>query len=178
MKHMPFVALVAVTIPAGASAQGADDPFDLSGVAEAIGEGSTPTVESVDRLQARAMGLYSDSCAPGAIDALDEYGRMANALANIIGIGLEPFYDASLDERRDFNRTRELVPFENLANGYRRQRNEAMVMRAECLAQEGAVAEAVALYFRALQLIDIDNQELWDRARGGLYEIVGVDVGG
>ena len=159
-------------------AQGQElDPFDVSAATATIEEIGVPTVSYVSALEEEARRLFANgSCSPGAIEALVVFAKHANWLSNLISIGLEPFYDAPADDRRAFEGLNELVSLERLGNEYRMKRNIAMVMQAECYDASGDIARAVALYHRALELIDIDNVEWWMRARTGLYRII--EVGG
>lgn len=174
MKIRATIWLLLALSPGALHAQ-EEDPFELAN--QSINDGAVPTVEALASLEEQARSLFGDgSCTGDAINILDDFAKKANAMGNTIAIGLEPFYDASLDDRRSFGGTRDLIPFEELANDYKRKRNIAMVMRAECLAKAGDRETAISVYYRALQLIDIDNSEWWTRARTGLYVQVGVDT--
>lgn len=151
------------------------DPFDLEN--KGINDGAVSTVNALATIEEQARALFGDGACTGEVVAvLDDFARKANAMGNVISAGLEPFYDASLDDRRSFRGTRELIPFETLANQYKRKRNIAMVMRAECIAKSGDRETAISVYYRALQLLSIDNTEWWTRARNGLYALVGVST--
>ncbi|MBE3599138.1 MAG: hypothetical protein IMX02_10240 [Limnochordaceae bacterium] len=51
-----------------------------------------------------------------------------------------------------------------------------MVLWAEALVQLGRTDEAVSVYLRALDLLDIEDWDWWTRARAGLYALLGVDT--
>lgn len=181
MRPRYLVALVLCTLAAPVLAQpvlaqdaGDADPYDVSAISARIDELGVPTTADLAELERRAHSAYDAGDCASAIPALETYGRNANHLANLIARGLEPFYGAMSDERRGFRGTRELIPFENMANEYKGKRDEAMVMQADCLARTGETAAAVALYYSALDLISIDDVQLWERARNGLYSIIGV----
>lgn len=136
-----------------------------------------PSPEEVDSLRERAYSLYeADSCST-AVEALRNHAEKANWLANVISQGLEPFYDASYDDQENISagRVRILGNFEDSANELKRERNESYVMVAECEKQMGNQNVAMVYYMSALDLIDVEDQSLWDRARTGLYEAVGVE---
>ena len=48
-------------------------------------------------------------------------------------------------------------------------------MQAECLDRLGRPATAIAVYEKALKLTPASDAEWWDRARGGLYGLLGVE---
>ena len=136
-----------------------------------------PSPQEVDSLRERAYSLYeADSCST-AVPALQTHAEKANWLANVIDQGLQPFYDASYDDQENVSagRIRILGNFEDSANELKRERNESYVMVAECEREMGNQNVAMVYYMSALDLIDVENQSLWDRARTGLYETVGVE---
>jgi hypothetical protein len=136
-----------------------------------------PSPQQVDSLRDTAYNLYeADSCST-AVEALKTHAEKANWLANVISKGLEPFYDASYDEQKNVSmgRIRILGNFEDSANELKRERNESYIMIAECEREMGNQNLALIYYMSALDLIDVEDQSLWDRARTGLYETVGVD---
>lgn len=136
-----------------------------------------PSPQEVDSLRERAYSLYeADSCST-AVPALQTHAEKANWLANVIDQGLQPFYDASYDDQENVSagRIRILGNFEGSANELKRERNESYVMVAECEREMGNQNVAMVYYMSALDLIDVENRSLWDRARTGLYETVGVE---
>lgn len=136
-----------------------------------------PSPQQVDSLRERAYNLYeADSCST-AVKALQTHAKKANWLTNVISQGLEPFYDASYDDQENVSagRVRILGNFEDSANELKRERNESYVMIAECEREMGNQNVAMVYYMSALDLIDVEDQSLWDRARTGLYETVGVE---
>ena len=159
----------------GLLGQGEEDPFDISGILEQIEEYGVPTCSSVAELEAKAMNLFTQGNYVAAMEALEAFAKHANWLANIIVAGLEPFYGASYDDRKSFpyySRGDALIEFERRANEYKTKRNHAMVMQAECAVQLGVTTQAVAMFMKALDLIDIEDYEWWDRARDGLYALI------
>lgn len=150
------------------------DPFDLSSTQKQVDELGVPTVSEVNSLESKAKELYSSGNYSAALPVLEEYAKKANWLANLISAGLEPYYGASYDDRKDFpySKASKLIPIEATANDYRKKRNRAMVMQAECLIKTGKKEKAVSLLVRALDLIDIENEEWWDKAKMHLYEII------
>lgn len=149
---------------------------DLGRFQELVELGLIPSQAAVDREAEAARTAFEAGDCQAALPLLESWARNANWLANLIRQGLEPYYSAGYDERNDLpsSRIRPLVPFEALSNGYLAQRNEAMVSRADCLVKLGDPVEAIAVYSRALDLISIQEWELWQRATNGLYSIIGV----
>lgn len=158
------------------AAQRPEDPFDLSAASQLIGDLGLPTIQGVGEIEKQAQELFASGDCKSAVDVLDKYARKSNSLANLIASGLEPFYDASYDDRKSFSpsRLQQLVPFENRANLYKSKRNEAMIMQAECFVKLGEQQKAASLYYRVLQLTRLDDWESWERARKGLYALLGV----
>lgn len=163
-----------VTVGVSANEPVSVDPFDLTRAKAMLAEG-IPTVEEVNGLEETAKKSFESGNCKAAVDDLDLYAKKANHLANLIVAGLEPFYGASYDDRKAFRDVRSLIPLENLANDYKDKRNRAMVMRAECLFELGQTEEGIGVMVVALDLISIDDQEWWMRARKGLYDAIGVD---
>ena len=141
------------------------------------GIGNYTKVE-VQRMADEAVQLYEDGDYEIAEEALKEWARASNALANISSAGLEPFYDASYDDRKEFpySKIKVFIPYQNLANKLKADRNHAMVMRAETLVKLDRKKEAIALYQKTLDLIDIDDWDWWIRAVNGLYEIIDIEL--
>jgi len=153
----------------------AEDPFDLTEINKKIEEIGVPTVQSVSKLESKSLDLFQAGNWEEALPVLESYAKNANWLSNILAAGLEPYYGASYDTRKDYpyRKLKPLIPLEERANKLRRKRNEAFVMQAECHDELGNKEQAVALYIKALNLISLDNKEWWDRARTGLYDIIG-----
>ena len=149
-----------------------DDPFDLSALENETTDLGIVTIADLVLLEDRSRQLFNDGQCDSALPALQEYARKANYVANIIAAGLDPFYGASTSERRDFTGVATLILYESKANELKAKRNIAMVMQAECLHSMGDEEAALALFRRALDLLDIDNRVWWDRAREGLYQLI------
>lgn len=154
-----------------------NEPFDLSEYEDEIKESGIPTPDEVESLKNNAINLFNEGSYQEAEKALDQWAKSSNWLANIVVSGLEPFYGASYDDRDSFSysKVKKISSYEGLANDLKSQRNKAMVMRAEALSNLNNNEKAVQLYIKSLDLIDIDNWDLWIRAANGLYEIVNVE---
>jgi hypothetical protein len=154
--------------------EGRKDPFDLSATAKQVKDLGVPTVSEVAALESKANDLYAAGEWKEAAVALDQFARKANWLANLIVAGLEPYYGASYDDRKNigYANLQPLIPIEAKANAYKEKRNHAMVMRAECLAKLGDNAQAVSVLVGALDLIDINDKTWWERGRKQLYTLI------
>ena len=149
------------------------DPFDLSKNAKKIQELGIPTTSKVQALERKASDLYLAKNWKAAAEANAAFAKAANWLSNIISAGLQPYYGASFDDRKSFSRdlTR-LVKLEQAANDLRRKRNRAMVIQAECVINAGDRETGFGLLLRALDLVDINDTEYWEKARAMLYSMV------
>ena len=80
------------------------------------------------------------------------------------------------DDRKNypFSKLKPLIPYEKLANSYKRKRNIAIAMHGECLAKLGDTHQAVSYLVKALDLIGIENEVWWKRTRENLYNIIEV----
>ncbi|MEL7169730.1 MAG: hypothetical protein AAGN64_10335 [Bacteroidota bacterium] len=134
------------------------------------------TTTTVEQLRTTAMAAYEADCASSLVD-MENYASAANSLANIISVALDPYYDASSRARDRVGRRllNQLVEYERTSNDYRRQRNEAHIMIAECQARNGMNDEAIASYAKALNNLSAEEAELWERARTGLFALIGVE---
>lgn len=159
------------------SASKVANPFDLSDGRDLIGSSSEfPTILELKEIEDKARAAFKTDCKV-AIPLLEQYARQANAMANLVRVGLRPFYNASLDDRKKpsvQSRLDQRSHYEGLSNGYIDARNEAMVMQAECYVKTGDSTQAGLLLYRVLELISAGEVYLWDRARTDLYEIIGV----
>lgn len=171
-KWMVVVATL-LFAPQGLAQEQTEDPESLGRFQELVDEASFPTVESVARLHEQAEAAFESGDCEDAIPILEDWASAANWLANLISQGIDPGYrnirNLSLDQLKA------LTPREGQANSFKRERNHAMVMRAECLQAVGRDPEAVATFARVLELIDSDDMAWWTRAANGVYSYIGVD---
>jgi len=168
--------LVTTSLTAQNNQESSSDPFDLTEINSRIDELGVPTVNSVNELEVNSERLFDEGNCEEALPVLESFAKNANWLSNIIATGIEPYYGASYDSRDNFpyRKLKPLIPLEEQANLLRSKRNHSFVMQAECHEKLGNKEQAVALYIKALNLISLDDGEWWDRARAGLYTIVGV----
>ena len=150
------------------------DALDISALQKRVEEAGVPTPQSVQQMQEKAAGLVRDSKWQDAASAYEVYARSANWLANLIGAGLQPFYNAPYDDRKSYSITKGDIQLENLANTYRAKRDEATVSQAECYMRMNDTRRAVPLLVKALELISIKDAQLWLRARKDLYSLIQV----
>lgn len=175
-----IIAIFSIMCSANVAAQEVSDvdPFDLSSSTSKVEEFGVVTQSSVDGLEKRSKKLFNAGECEEAIPVLDEYARKSNWLANMVSANLDPYYSASHDERKEFSYTKlqELVPLESLANDYKQKRNIAFAMQGECLMKLGDEKQAIPVLLKALDLISLGNTAWWERTRGNLLSIVGVDI--
>jgi hypothetical protein len=144
-----MVITVLLFFPASAFTQ-QQESLDLESLVGDVDELGVPTVSKVQALRESAEALAEGGDCEAAIPALESWAKAANQLANFLRIGLDPFYDASRDDRDAFRRTagknfKKYVEIEGQANGYLRQRNTAMVFRPSV--RRGWVTSSLPLRF-------------------------------
>lgn len=152
----------------------ASDELDVSAITARFSAG-IPRRDEVDTLISQAHSLFESGNCELAAPVIRDAAERTNTLANLISAGLEPFYSASYDDRRSFRGVDALIRYENLSNNYKRQRNELMIMEAECLLSMGDREGGVARLYKSLELVNVNERELWDRARSELYSEIGVE---
>lgn len=159
------------------SADSTDSEFDLSADQEKIAELGVPTVSAVAELKSNADTLWKNGDYEAAARAYAEYAKQANWLANIISGGLEPFYSASYDDRKDWYPDQlsfsDLSSAESKANSYKAERNRAMLYEGLCYYNLGDYESALPLLLKALDLIELDDETNWSLAMNAVYSIVG-----
>ena len=135
------------------------DPFDLSTSQKQVKELGVPTVSEVQRLENKATNLFNTNKCKEAIPALEKYAKQSNWLANLISAGLDPYYGAPYQKRKNYpySKLNELIPYEDLSNSYKIKRNIAIAMHGECLIKIGDKRSAVSYLLKALDLISLDN---------------------
>ena len=157
-----------------------EDPFDLTAAQEQVEQLGIPAVSKVEALGQQATSLFESEDCEEALGKLEAYARQANFLANIISAGIEPYYDASYDDKKllggVYASVLDLAAFEKMSNDYKKKRNQAMVMQGICLKKMGRGKEATSQLMKAIELIDIDSLAVWIQARTALYELVEVEL--
>ncbi|MBC6439268.1 MAG: hypothetical protein GDA49_02425 [Rhodospirillales bacterium] len=136
------------------------------------------TFKTLDHLQAMEEAyealLIEGNCG-AAIPAIVEFYEAANRLSNLIRRGIDPFYDASRDERSGVD-VSGLVAAEKTSNDLIEQRNRAWVEEAKCLLSEGKKQAGIIRLYRALDYISTRERELWEEARRLLWAEVGYNA--
>lgn len=150
------------------------DPFDLTAIQKRVEESGVPTPQIVRQLQEKAAALAHDAKWQEAATAYEAYARASNWLANLIAAGLDPFYHASYDDRKNYSIKKGEIQLESLCNSYKGKRDEATVSQAECYMRMNDTRKAVPLLVRALEIIDIKDTQLWARTRKDLYSLIQV----
>jgi tetratricopeptide (TPR) repeat protein len=178
MKKTIVLAVFLITVTLQGEENKISDPFDLSASSSKVKELGVITQPQVDALERKANELFNNGKYKEAIPALEEFAKKANWLANLIAASLKPYYGASYDDKKSYpySELEPLIPLESLANSYKKKRNIAFVMQAECLIKIGDNESAVPLLLKALDLIDIDNDLWWKKARNSLTRIIEVNI--
>ena len=157
-----------------------EDPFDLTATQKQVDELGIPTASKVETLGQEATTLFEAEKCEEALPELAAYARQANFLANIISAGIEPYYDASYDDKKTlggiYASVLNLASFEKMSNDYKKKRNQAMVMQGVCLQKLGREKEAISHLMKALNLIDLNSLTVWRQAKDALYAIVEVEL--
>jgi hypothetical protein len=170
--HSPVFAQQTTPNPSPAGATPVADPSDPKTYLGNIQQYGVPTVEAVSALRIKATDLFEKGDCNAAVPALIAYRTSTNWIANLISAGLEPFYDASFEKRKQFRHVGDLVQFEEKSNFYKSERDRTGVLIAECYVKLNQIQEAAAMYLAVLNSINIDDWEWWSRARNGLYAIL------
>jgi len=150
------------------------EPFDITVIQKRIEEAGIPTPAVVQQLEAKANALAKEGKWQEAADTYDMLAKSADWLANLIYAGIEPFYEASYDDRKNYPIKDSDLKLENQSNYYKTKRNEAMIYQAECYVRLNDTKRAIPLLVRGLELIHLTEMELWARARKDLYLLIQV----
>lgn len=180
MKHLLCIFALSLFALSASAEEKAEpsDPFDLTESTKQVSELGVVTQKEVDALQTKATELYTAEDCQAALPVLKEFVRKSNWLANMVHATLDPYYGASYDDRKEYSyeKISKLIPYENLANGYKRKRNIAMAMQADCHTKLGNTKEAIPLLLKTLDLLELDNDIWWDKTRENLMQITGVKL--
>ena len=154
------------------------DPFDISANSIKVKELGVVTKPEVDKLEGTAKELFTANNCKDALPILEQYAKKSNFLANLISANLDPYYGASYDKKKTYSyeKLKPLIPLETLANDYKQKRNRAIAMQGECLLKLGEKAEAIPVLLKALDLLDLNDDEWWKRTRTNLLSAIEVKV--
>ena len=157
-----------------APAQG--DPSSPNSYLTQITTNGVPTVRDVESLGQVARTAFgrgeTPDCKDNAEAKLEAWRTAANWLANLLAQTNEPFYNAPSSERRNVSVSiNKLVEVERISNNLKTIRNEATVMLAECHLKSGNKTAALASFLAVLNVLDITEGGLWERARQGMFKL-------
>ena len=177
MIRSSLIIVIAILGTAEAAETPTSDPFDLSSISRQAEELGVPTKSEVDSLESRAGVLFESGDCQAALPALEDLAKKSNFLANLVFAGIQPYYGASYDYRKNYSGSskQSLVEYERLANQYKNKRNRATVMQGECFAKLGDIVMAAIYLSKALDFIDIHDGYWWKRARKQLYGLLEVE---
>lgn len=139
-------------------------------------ESNIMSLASIEEMRLGYIAMIEAGNCIEAIDTAAEFAEAANIASNIIRQGLEPYYDARRDDQervaRNASLLNELVAAERRFNGLIEQRNRAWLDEAKCLIEEERTRDARLRLFRLLDLISVDEGQVWAEARQLLWEQV------
>lgn len=157
----------------------AEDAFDTSADAKQVEELGVPTLSSVAASKKKADDLWSQKNYKKAAVAYAEYAKEVNWLANLVSAGLDPYYNASSSDRKEYYpndttmRTSALVKYELEANVYKTERNRAIMQEGLCYYYLNDYERALPLLLKALDLFSLDEVSNWKTTMTALYDIIG-----
>jgi uncharacterized protein with von Willebrand factor type A (vWA) domain len=154
------------------------DPSSPSSYLTQITANGVPTMQDVENLGQVAKTAFgraeNPECKDNAEAKLEAWRTASNWLANLLAQTNEPFYNALSSERRNPSVSiNKLAEVERSSNNLKEFRNEATVMLAECHLKSGNKAAALSSYLAVLNILDIDEGNLWERARRGIFQLTG-----
>lgn len=157
----------------------AEDAFDTSADTQQVEELGIPTTASVNALKVKADNLWKEKKYAEAAEAYEVYAKQVNWLANLVSSGLDPFYNASSSDRKDYYpsdttmRTSSLAKYEREANDYKKERNRAIMNQGLCYYYLKDYESALPLLLKSLDLFSLDEVANWKTAMTALYDIIG-----
>lgn len=175
---LPVAVVVSFSCLSSTANAQSEEEIDLSRYT-VVEEGDKPTtLTELDLMQLGYKSLLKSEGCPAALPDIVQFAQEVNKTSNLIQQGVEPFYDASRDDRsqlmsRDRTLFDRLLNAEREANSLRMRRNEAWVDEAKCNLESGRTGLAVSQLFRALDFIDVQQKELWEEALKLLWRQVG-----
>lgn len=151
-----------------------ENVFDLSIAEKEISDYGIPTPESVDKIGIEANKLFEEEKWEDAILAYELYSKNSNWLANLISKAVKPYYDASYDDRKSISSSmiNALIKYESKSNYYKAERNKAIFRQGVCYYKLGDYQKSLPLILKTLDLISMDEKEIWAEARSILDSII------
>ncbi len=137
-------------------------------------------LRTLTELKAMKSEADRELAANGCASATEKFAAaaiQANATANILHAGLNPFYDASRDDREIISRSSKaldpLIEKEKKMNEALKLRNSAWVQEGICKLEGGETEQGVAILNKALSLISVRTEvETWRSAREAIWSLV------
>lgn len=146
--------------------------FDITAHIETHG---IPSLVKVNQLEKNAEMHFKSKRYAQALQSYSEFVLHANALSLVLTKGMQPYYNASPEDRRGYPyaRLKNLLPMEMEAAALQRRRGRGYVMMGHCQRELGRASEAATAYMMGLELIPLADEKLWAEAREGLLSILG-----
>lgn len=169
-----IVACIAVmpVVSAFAEETSSSDILDNSAELKEVEENGIPTEEIVNQLKEQADSLFAEEKYAEAGEVYYETARKANYLANIMSQCIEPYYSSRSDSKTIPNEIMDdLIIFEDNSNELKGLRDLCYVYQGICCNKAGDSETALAVLYRALDLITDTEEEAWILAS---QEIMGI----
>lgn len=149
------------------------DVLDNSAELKEVEENGIPTEEIVSKLKETADALYAEESYEEAGEAYYETARKANYLANIMSQCIEPYYSSRSDSKSIPNELiDDLIIFEDKSNELKELRDTCYVYQGICYSKAGDPESALAVLYRALDLITDSETDAWILASQEVMNII------
>lgn len=149
------------------------DILDNSAEQQEVKENGIPTASIVQEMKENADSLYDAGDYKKAISAYHDTAKKANYLANIMRQCIEPYYSSKSDYPNTPDEIwDDLVEFEKQSNDMIEIRDLCYVYEGICYNQTGDSENALAVLYRALDLITDTETEAWVLASKEMMSII------
>lgn len=169
-----LISILLLTLSTHGFANEKTDLFSISAMKDDSKKIGIPTESRILALEKKANELIANNDCKSAIAVLEDYQKMTNYYAKMLRQTLEPYYNASYDDKKSmpYDRIGALAVYEREANSFLLKRNIGMILQAECYLKINKKEEAMFKYYDVLDLISIDETDSWERAKKGLLEVI------
>lgn len=170
---LTFICVAITTITTLAESSSSTDILDNSVEQEEVKEIGIPTEAIVNELKENADTLYENEDYEKACEAYHETAEKANYLANIMRQCIEPYYSSKNDNPNlpDIIRD-DLSALEEKSNDMINIRDLCYVYEGVCYNKIGDSENALAVLYRALDIITDRETEAWVLAAGELMNLI------
>ena len=167
-----LICALALAAPVVAEESETVDVLDNTAELKQVEENGIPTSEMVRELKENADALYEAQDYEKAAEAYDETARKANYLANIMSQCIEPYYSSRNESKTIPDEILDdMLVFESTSNELKGIRDLCYVYQGICYNRSGDSEMALAILYRALDLITDKEEDAWTLAA---KEIMGI----